>query len=408
MSQTQSKINRRNFLKLSAVLLANCAGIPTKSTGSGKTFFETYSILRSTITSETIDKVKANFAQHPIQHTKEMAIIHMHEFAQKNFAIAKELGAIPRFAISLDKLTIDHVTELEKFGKFYNSNSLDAYLNEMINHGKKRDYSAPFEAAVWAVTDDKVPQLTELAQRYYHEKDVPFTKYNSWADTHLKRILNLGWNLDKGYKGKFLTLNENERTVLMKGLENSSKIFLNNEMSSQLFNKTILWHFIENPRLFPKGMKALVKSAMSRHLQNIRLGDYKQFMRRMHTPEVADTWINSQMIYTENLIYRKSTNEVFKYHLADCDEIAWLMRKLLRPRGYKTEGRRVYGKINPKATQVPIGHNGEVLYDNGIYLIANYRLTGNSMQGPFKNILQADEALGYGRVWKNRERYYYT
>lgn len=111
-----------------------------------------------------------------------------------------------------------------------------------------------------------------------------------------------------------------------------------------------------------------------------------------------DYYINHNITYKHRIpCFHRSPRSVINEKYGDCDDLAYFGRKVLTKAGYDVFG-RIVGDIG---TVCHIGLG--IRLEDGSYLLAvDFDPRGNHMSGPYKTLLELDQALGYGSRYQRR------
>jgi hypothetical protein len=122
-------------------------------------------------------------------------------------------------------------------------------------------------------------------------------------------------------------------------------------------------------------------------------------VERVNSPELLDHYIDKDITYVIDYENMKPATFLFKNKVGDCDDAANFGDIALSKAGYQTYRRFVYNDGN--------GHMGLAikLSDKTFLVAVNFRGGRNRVVGPYKTILEVDQALGYGSRFNNRSSF---
>lgn len=305
----------------------------------------------------------------------------LNELAQENPLLVQELGRLPELQ---DGISEEEASSLENLAGLYNSekDSFNKTFEKMYQVGKPevRKYCSPLQALYWLIQDNKISEAKNLI--HYYSLD------------------NL---LDKAWDEAVIMSNKQLFQVIDSLIDESDKETydkMKKFCDKQELHKYIFDDYKKKPRMFSKAGRNIIKDALNK----ARWEDSNTITERLNAPELLNFFINKNITYAHYIpAFHRSPRSVIKDKYGDCDDVAYLGRTILIKAGYDVFGRHL--NKGQKIDHVGLG----IKLPDGSYLLAvHFNRYGNHMSGPYKTLLELDQALGYGTWYQTRDPFFFN
>jgi hypothetical protein len=313
------------------------------------------------------------------------------QLSEKNELLAIELGKLPDLQ---DGISASEVAALRGLVKVYDrdADAFDNAFRQMYQIGKPevRKFCSPLQALFW------------LAQKDIEEtrKQLEYFQLNS--------LLDASWDFQEG---PTLTLSEQEAKKVIDSIKSDEqrkeyyafldRINVLNSDRIEVLNGLILLEYKKNPYGFSREARKIIKYSQ-KWKEELKWKDPKKVIDRLNSPELLDYYINRNIGYKHIIpAFHRSPRSVINEKYGDCDDLAYFGKTVLTKAGYDVFGRYLNKGIGP-------GHIGlGIRLEDGSYFLAVDFNGTNHMSGPYKTLLEFDQALGYGALYKKRDPFFF-
>jgi hypothetical protein len=297
----------------------------------------------------------------------------------RNSLLTAELGKLPELQ---DGISDAETFALSQILDFYNQHprAFDNAFKKMYQVGSpaSRKYCSPLQAVFWLAQDANLHQA-QLSIRFYNLAALLdhawLHEFNSITNEDLKRVIR---EIDEDVREEYVRLYNN--------------------VGKMTFWKVICADYKKSPQLFSAAAAKMINEVNSRG-DSYRWADFEQVVDRLNAPELLDYYINHRIVYDSVRRRAIGRKAVFEFKHGDCDDLVVFGNYALKRAGYKTIGRQVHNDFS--------GHAGLAieLKDGRYMLVVNYGTRGNRISGPYQNVNQVDEALGYGKYFDKKSSF---
>ena len=304
------------------------------------------------------------------------------ELADKNPLLAHELAKLPELQ---DGISEEEALALSVIVKLYNDDpvAFETAFSKMYKIGipEVRKYCSPLQALFWLVEDGK---LNEAKNFVFQDLFI------------LEKLLEEAWALDR-YPPFPIKISEREFSEVLAGIKDEQRknyyIDLIRDDDPVILAALYLDYDLQSNIFSSKARKILQGYIVS----DPRWGNIEVVVDRLNAPELLDYYINSSIAYRYSPRSHRSFRSVINERFGDCADLANLGRAALTKAGYDAFGRFL--------GEFPNDHIvlGIKLEDGSYFLAVDFNQTGNHMKGPYKTLLELDQAVGYGSRYKSRE-----
>jgi len=294
----------------------------------------------------------------------------------RNSHLTVELGKLPELQ---DGISDAETYALSQLLEFYNQHprAFDNAFKKMYQIGNpaSRKYCSPLQAVFWLAQDANLHQA-QLSIRHYNFAALLdhawLHEFNSITNADLKAVIR---EIDEEVRKEYVRLYNN--------------------VGKMTFWKVICADYKKSPQLFSAAAAKMINDVNSRG-DSYRWTDFEQVVDRLNAPELLDYYINHRISYGSAIRRAIGRKAVFEFKHGDCDDLVVFGNYILKRAGYKTFGRQVHSNFS--------GHAGLAieLKDGRYMLVVNYGPRGNRISGPYQNLNQVDEALGYGKYFDKK------
>ena len=314
----------------------------------------------------------------------------------QNQLLAQELGKLPEIQ---DGISDDEKEALNQLAIIYEKYPIN--INEAFNEMHKiglpdyRKYCSPLQALFWLILDGENQKVEEIVQDY----NLDSLLSESWKISIIPKaviadddVLEIARNgvVDKkvGSRGLKSSYDMNVQSFLEEADDENKQIKLD-----IIRQKILLDYYLDKSR-FTRGARKIIKASTKETSdlnKKLRWNSFDNVADRLNAPELLNHYINNN-IYYKFLIpgFHRSHSSVIKEGYGDCDDLAYFGRTVLSRAGYDVFGRIV----GDERISCHIGL-GVRLKDDSYLLAVNFNGV-NQMSGPYKTLLELDQALGYG------------
>ncbi len=253
-----------------------------------------------------------------------------------------------------------------------------------------REYCTPLQALFWLAEDEEIESLRSQIQDY-----------------SLRNLLDSSWIFDDRVKLEELDITDQEAKTIVASINKEVIWYAKHQKTAK---DVVILCYNRNPNAIPRKYRELIerdkiyqKSKLIIDKNKLRWEKPEIVIDRLNAPELLDYYIDKNIVYAHYIPnYHRPYSSIIKQKYGDCDDLANFGRHVLTKAGYKVSGRRVGKRYCHIGTYIKL--------ENGSYLLAvDLRRNGtNNMSGPYKTILEIDQALGYGhRFGPQRSEFYF-
>lgn len=270
------------------------------------------------------------------------------EFRALEPEIVSELEKLPELK---NGFSASDVQGLEDMVRLYHSDpvSFRSAFSEMDKAGYKdeRPFCTPLQAAYWMCIDDRADELAPMIKEY-----------------DMISLLDASWQLDKGYKGRRISLTRKERAIIVNDVSTKEGIYLSLDVNPEITDKQIIYFFTDKQNLFSEESKKILYGAFERNIFNQRFANYKQVRDGLNDPWIIDYFVKKFRIsYDFYEGSRKTPSMVFSKREGNCEDISAFIIDCMENAGIDAKKVHVNSKLTKYHTMV------EFVYKNNRYLI---------------------------------------
>lgn len=310
--------------------------------------------------------------------------VSFYQLNASNPLLADEIAKLPEMQ---DGITEKEIVTINKLVQFYslNENKFNSIFEKiyLIGQPEVRKFCTPLQALFWLFEDGKITKIEDLMEDYT-----------------LHYLLNLAWDFATEFKIETFTTPEQQSEIFLSLFDMN---ILGSAKTQESAKEPLVLVYNNTPKAIPdihrkklENDPAYTKAKKEYKVNLKRWSDYKTIIDRLNAPEILDYYIDKNIHYSFTIpAYHRSIRTVITSKTGDCDDLAWFGKIVLSRSGY-----HVFGRIVGNDNKCHIGLG--VTLEDGTYLLAVDFNGRNSMSGPYRSILEVDEALGYGSAYKAR------
>jgi len=316
--------------------------------------------------------------------------VKFNKISDRNPLLAEEIGKLPELQDGISEKENIALLQLVKLYEMHPLKFDDAF-DEMYTIGLPgiRKYCTPLQALFWLV---EIESFYEVASQI--------------KDYKLRNLLSVAWKFQKKtFEIDELDISEEQASHIISSIDKDIIWYAKHQKSPI---HTLLYCYNRTPNAIPiKFRKEIenmpkIKLALDQFKKHRkRWEETNLVIERLNAPALFDYYVNKNIIYKHIFpAYHRPPTYVIKEKFGDCDDLAYFGKIVLSKAGYDLIG-RFYNK------EATINHIilGIKLEDGSYFKAVDFGRRGNIMGGPYKTVLEMDQAAGYGRWYQTREAF---